>query len=524
MIWLMSKGAGMKIQRALISVSDKTDLVPFAQKLKRWGIEIISTGGTAKFLEENKVPVTLLSSITNFPEIMDGRVKTLHPLIFGGILGIRTNDEHKKQMAEHGIRPIDMVVVNLYPFEDRAVAKDLSVDDSIEWIDIGGPSLLRASAKNHAFVTVVTDPDDYARVGEELDKNEGSVPDETRKKLAMKVFQFTSYYDATIASHLSKKLDEKELPKFFPMSLKLSYSLRYGENPHQKGSLYLSPASSGASLAKAEKLQGKELSYNNLLDLDAAFQLSCALRKPSVVIIKHNNPCGVSVGDQISEVYRKARAADSVSAFGGVVAINGTVDEATAKIITEAFIEAIVAREFTTEARKVLSTKTNMRLLRLPEEWTITDMTEMKKIVGGALIQDRDMIELDRAACKVATRREPTEAEWKGLQFGWIVCQFVKSNAIVFTTDDTTVGVGAGQMSRVDSVKIAKIKAMNPLKGTVVASDAFFPFRDGVDEIASAGATAIIQPGGSIRDQECIDAANEHNIAMVFSGFRHFRH
>lgn len=514
----------MKIERALISVSDKTDLIGLAAALQQNGIEIISTGGTARFLHEHHIHVTQLSSVTGFPEILDGRVKTLHPAIFAGILSVRGNQEHDAQMREHKLRGIDLVVVNLYPFEKEAVAKDLGVEESIEWIDIGGPSLIRAAAKNHACVTVVIDPSDYGMLIEQMEKNNGEVPLEVRRKLAVKAYQFTSYYDATIAGHYMRKLGEPEFPSHFPVGLKLAVTLRYGENPHQKGALYVSSTVPGATVARAEKLQGKELSYNNLLDFDAAFQLSCALRRPSAVIVKHNNPCGVAVDDRISDAYRKARAADSVAAFGGIVSIHGAVDGETARVVSEAFIEGIVAQDFTAEALEILSKKTGMRLLKIPGEWRIQDRMDMKKITGGALLQDRDDLPLNRAETKVVTRRAPTDYEWKAMEFAWIVAQFVKSNAIVFAHADVTAGVGAGQMSRVDSVKIARIKAQGSLQGTAVGSDAFFPFRDGVDEIAAAGATAIIQPGGSVRDQEVIDAANEHNIAMVFSGARHFRH
>jgi phosphoribosylaminoimidazolecarboxamide formyltransferase / IMP cyclohydrolase len=514
----------VKIKRALISVSDKMGLLTFAEVLNQLGIEIISTGGTAKFLQEGGIPVTLLSSITNFPEILDGRVKTLHPQVFGGILAIRNEHRHIDQMQEHNLKAIDLVVVNLYPFEKNAVEKKLSLADSVEWIDIGGPSLIRASAKNHAFVTVITDPEDYSHVAEELQDHGGTTTLQTRVRLAHKAFQFTSYYDATIANYIGGKLEDNELSSYFPVNLKRITALRYGENPHQKAALYESVTAPGATLTKAEKIQGKELSFNNLLDFDAAFQLCCALNRTCAVIIKHNNPCGVSVRDSIAEAYRNARAADPVAAFGGVVGINGVVDEATAKVVTEAFIEGIVAHDFTPEALKILAIKTAMRLLKLPSPWKIEEPYEFKKITGGALVQDRDDAHLDRTTCKVVTKREPTETEWNALQFAWVVAQYVKSNAIVFTTDRETVAVGAGQMSRVDSVKIARLKAQNPLHRTAVGSDAFFPFRDGVDEIAAAGATCIIQPGGSIRDQEVIDAANEHNLAMVFTGVRHFRH
>lgn len=514
----------MKAKRALISVSDKSGLLPFAQKLQGWGVEMISTGGTAKFLEQNGIKVTSLSSVTGFPEILDGRVKTLHPAVFAGILSVRTSESHQRQMQEHRLHDIDLVVVNLYPFEEQAVSKDLGIAESVEWIDIGGPSLIRAAAKNHAFVAVLTDPQDYPAAIEEMEQSGGAISQATRTRLAVKAFQFTSYYDAVISSHYERKLGSGEFPRHFPIGLQLSSTLRYGENPHQKGALYVSPVVPGAAIARAEKLQGKELSYNNLLDFDAAFQIASALNRSCAVIVKHNNPCGVAAGPVISDVYRKARASDPVAAFGGVVAINGTVDEATARTITEAFIEGIVAREFTPEALAVLSTKTGMRLLKLPMEWKIQDSLDLKKITGGMLIQDRDELPLDRSACKVVTKRQPTEDEWIAMQFAWVITQYVKSNAIVFTTADTTVAVGAGQMSRVDSVKIARLKAQAPLNGTVVGSDAFFPFRDGVDELASAGATAVIQPGGSIRDKEVIEAADEHGLAMVFTGARHFRH
>lgn len=514
----------MKIQRALISVSDKTDLIGLAAALQQNGVEIISTGGTAKFLGEHHIHVTQLSSVSGFPEILDGRVKTLHPAIFAGILSVRDNPEHQAQMQEHQLQGIDLVVVNLYPFEKEAIAKDLGVEESIEWIDIGGPSLIRAAAKNHAYVTVVIDPADYEMVVDAMEKGGGEVPLETRRKLALKVFQFTSYYDATIASHYMRKLGTAEFPSHFPMGLKLSGTLRYGENPHQKGALYVAPAVPGAGIARAEKMQGKELSFNNLLDFDAAFQLSCVLARSSAVIVKHNNPCGVALDERVVEAYKKARAADPVAAFGGIVSICGTVDGDAARVIAEAFIEGIVAQDFTPEALEVLSRKTAMRLLRIPAPWRIEDRLDLKKITGGALVQDRDDLPLKRENTRAVTRRAPTEEEWKAMEFAWVVAQFVKSNAIVFAKPDVTVGIGAGQMSRVDSVKIARLKAQSTLAGTAVGSDAFFPFRDGMDEIAAAGATAVAQPGGSVRDQEVIDAANEHNIAMVFTGARHFRH
>ena len=423
----------MKINGALISVSDKTDLIGLAAALQQNGVEMISTGGTAKFLQDHHIHVTQLSSVTGFPEILDGRVKTLHPAIFAGILSVRENPAHQEQMKEHNLSGIDLIVVNLYPFEKEAVAKDLDVHESIEWIDIGGPSLIRAAAKNHECVTVVVDPADYESVVEEMEKNDGAISLEMRRRLALKAFQFTSYYDATIAGHHIRKMGLTEFPQHYPVGLKLSGTLRYGENPHQKGALYVSSAAAGANVANAEKLQGKELSYNNLLDFDAAFQLSCALNRSSAVIVKHNNPCGVAVDPSIAEAYRKARAADPVAAFGGIVSINGTVDADTARIVTEAFIEGIVAREFTAEALEILSKKTGMRLLRIAEAWAIQDRLDLKKITGGALLQDRDDLPLNREDCRIMTKRQPTDQEWKAMEFAWVVAQFVKSNAIVFS-------------------------------------------------------------------------------------------
>ncbi len=513
----------MKIKRALVSVSDKIGLQTFAEILKAQEIEIISTGGTAKFLEESGIGVTPLSSVTNFPEILDGRVKTLHPAIFGGVLAVRNDHRHQKQMQEHHLEGIDLVVVNLYPFEQKAVFQNLNIPDAVEWIDIGGPSLIRAAAKNHAFVTVVIDPEDYPRVAEEI-QHHGAVSEQTRVQLAVKAFQFTSYYDAVISNYFSAKLDHGNFPQYFPVNLKQLSALRYGENPHQKASLYASSTIPGAALTKAQKLQGKELSFNNLLDLDSAFQLCCSLARPCAVIIKHNNPCGVAVNESIADAYRKARAVDPVAAFGGVVGIHGVVDEATARVITEAFIEGLIAHDFTEEALKVLSAKSGIRVMKLPAPWVIEDRVDIKKITGGALIQERDDVPFNRSECRVVTRREPSDDEWTAMEFAWIVARHVKSNAIVFSTATETVAVGAGQMSRVDSVKIARLKAQSSLEGTAVGSDAFFPFRDGVDELAAAGARAVIQPGGSIRDQEVIAAANEHGLAMVFTGVRHFRH
>lgn len=516
------------IKRALISLSDKKGIVDFAKGLTEFGVEIISTGGTAKLLSESGIKVTEVSDYTGFPEMMDGRLKTLHPKVHGGLLGMRDNPEHMKAMETHGIKPIDMVVVNLYPFE-ATIAKGAAFEEAIENIDIGGPTMLRSAAKNHKDVAVVTDPDDYSIIIDELRKNGGNLSVETHFRLARKVFELTSRYDGAIANYLGRLENHKPVtvfPETLSMQFKKAQDLRYGENPHQAAAFYVEREIKESCVSNAKQLHGKELSFNNILDLDAAFETVKEFHEIATVIIKHTNPCGVATSsDGLADAYRMARAADPVSSFGGIAGLNRIVDEDTAREIVSTFMEAIIAPGYSPEALDVLKANKNLRLLQAPIlARPHQEGFDLKKVTGGLLIQDRDIKELDEKELKIVTKRNPTEEEMKALLFAWKVCKHVKSNAIVYTLKDRTVGVGAGQMSRVDSSRIAAIKAHGNLKGTVVASDAFFPFRDGVDTVAEAGATAIIQPGGSMRDDEVIEAANEHGIAMVFTGMRHFRH
>jgi phosphoribosylaminoimidazolecarboxamide formyltransferase/IMP cyclohydrolase len=516
------------IRRALISLSDKRGIVDFAKGLSVLDVEIISTGGTARLLRENGIAVTDVSDYTGFPEMMDGRLKTLHPKIHGGLLGMRDNPEHVKSMEEHGIRPIDMVVVNLYPFE-ATVAKGCTFEEAIENIDIGGPTMLRSAAKNHKDVAVVTDPDDYQGVLDELKKSGGSLSAETHFRLAKKVFDLTARYDGAISNYLGR-LEDKSIAMMFPETLTMQYlkaqDLRYGENPHQSAAFYVEREIKEPCISNAKQLHGKELSFNNILDLDAAFETVKEFHEMAAVIIKHTNPCGVAVSSEsLADAYRKARSADPISSFGGIIGLNLIVDEETAQEITSTFMEAVVAPGYTPEAMGVFSKSKNLRLLQAPIfAGHHPEGLDLKKVTGGLLVQDRDLVGLDEGTLKVVTRRRPTADEMKALVFAWKVCRHVKSNAIVYAIKDRTVGIGAGQMSRVDSSKIAAIKGHGNLKGTVAASDAFFPFRDGIDTVAEAGATAIIQPGGSVRDDEVIEAANEFGIAMVFTGVRHFRH
>ncbi|MCG5055842.1 MAG: bifunctional phosphoribosylaminoimidazolecarboxamide formyltransferase/IMP cyclohydrolase [Myxococcales bacterium] len=512
--------------RALLSVSDKSGIAELGQRLAKLGAEILSTGGTAKTLRESGVPVVEVGVYTGAPEILDGRVKTLHPKVAGGMLG-RPTPEHRQQMSEHGIPPIDLVVVNLYPFK-ATVAKGAPFEDIIENIDIGGPTMIRAAAKNHERVTVLVDPADYGRVCDQLEA-QGSVTETLRYQLARKAFAHTAAYDGAIAAYLGRveapETAPTEYPKTLHPELHLHSVLRYGENPHQTAAFYGWPDMVGPSLACAEVLQGKELSYNNLLDLDAAFKLCLEFAEPAVVIVKHTNPCGTAVAAAgVLEAYRRARETDPVSAFGGIVAINREVDGALAKEMTETFLECIIAPAFSEEALALLGAKKNLRVLRLPFEALPAGAWDLRTVAGGVLVQARDVQTSPATGGRVVTKREPTAAELADLDFAWRVTKHVKSNAIVFAAEGRTVGVGAGQMSRVDSVKIAISKARLPLKGCVVGSDAFFPFRDGVDEAAKVGITAIVQPGGSVRDQEVIDACNEYGIAMIFAGERHFRH
>ena len=528
----------MKVTQALISVSDKRGTVDFARELATLGIKLLSTGGTAKLLRDAGLAVTDVSDYTGFPEMLDGRVKTLHPKVHGGILGIRGNAEHAATMAKHDIPTIDLVVVNLYPFAQTIAKKDCTLEDAIENIDIGGPTKVRAAAKNHGNETggcaVVTDPEDYAGIVAELKTNNGAISAATRFTLAKKAFVHTARYDSAIANWLTS-LDQDNKPTTFPERLQLAFdkadTMRYGENPHQQAAFYREPTPPSGTIASYQQLQGKELSYNNIGDSDAAWEAVKAFdsASPTCVIVKHANPCGVALGATAEEAYRRAFSTDPTSAFGGIIAFNCAIDKATAEAVAGQFAEVIIAPEITAEARVVFGAKQNLRVLVVPlsQIGTNAGAFDYKRVGGGLLVQTADEARITQSDIKVVTKRVPTEQEMRDLLFAWKVAKYVKSNAIVYCKDAMTVGVGAGQMSRVDSARIAAIKAENnkmTVAGSVVASDAFFPFRDGLDVLAHAGATAVIQPGGSVRDAEVIAAADEHNIAMVFTGFRHFRH
>ncbi|MGD0843632.1 MAG: bifunctional phosphoribosylaminoimidazolecarboxamide formyltransferase/IMP cyclohydrolase [Geobacteraceae bacterium] len=517
-----------KITRALISVSDKTGIVEFSKELARSKVEILSTGGTAKLLRDAGLEVMDVSQFTGFPEMLDGRVKTLHPKVHGGLLGMRSNPAHVAKMKEYGIEPIDMVVVNLYPFEATVEKEGCTMEEAIENIDIGGPTMLRSAAKNYPDVTVIVDHADYRRVLAEMTENNGAVGVKTNFNLAVKVFQHTAAYDGAISNYLGARLGEKieEYPATFTLQVKKVQDLRYGENPHQSAAFYLEKSVREPSVANAVQLQGKELSFNNIIDLDGAIETVKEFHdQAAAVIIKHTNPCGVALARTPLDAYLKARECDPVSAFGGIVGFNRIVDGAAAKELSSTFLEAVVAPGYTEEALEIFKAKKNVRVMQVP---ILTGCEQegydLKKVVGGLLIQGRDLGIVRAANCRVVTARKPSANELAALDFAWKVCKHVKSNAIVFTNRVQTVGIGAGQMSRVDSSRIAVQKAQLPTKGTVLASDAFFPFRDGVDAAAEAGVTAIIQPGGSIRDEEVIRAADEHGMAMVFTGMRHFRH
>jgi phosphoribosylaminoimidazolecarboxamide formyltransferase / IMP cyclohydrolase len=509
------------INRVLLSVTDKSGLTDFARGLAAQGAQLISTGGTARLLRDAGIPVTDVSEVTRFPEMMDGRVKTIHPHIAAGILAIREKPDHMGALAEHGIAPIDMVVVNLYRFEDVAAKAGATLEELIENIDIGGPTMIRAAAKNYQDVAVVTSPLDYASILDEL-KSAGSLSRETHWRLARKAFATTAAYDAAISARLDQEAPQSGQPAALPAELHIrapkAMDLRYGENPHQKAALYARP---GQGLAGSKQLHGKELSYNNLVDLDAAWQLACEFDSPAVAIIKHTNPAGCAEQPALAEAYRQALACDPVSAYGGVIGINREVDAETATEIARLFVEAIAAPAYSTEALTILTAKKNLRLVQVVPG---VDTLVVKSISGGFLAQTADDITFYRSSAVVKTKRAPTENEWEALEFGWKVAKHVKSNAIVYARRGQTLAVGAGQMSRVDSVKLGAMKAVLPLQGSVVASDAFFPFADGVEEAARHGATAFIQPGGSLRDQEVIDAADRLGAAMVFTGVRHFRH
>jgi len=528
-----------KMRRALLSVFDKTGLVPFAQSLTRAGIELISTGGTAKSLREAGLNVIELADYTGFPEMLDGRVKTLHPKVHGGLLYIRDNPGHEASVRQHGIEPIDLVVVNLYPFEQTVARPNVTLHEAIENIDIGGPSMLRSASKNHDSVTVVIDPRDYPEVSKQI-LEQGNTTLEYRRKLAARVFAHTSAYDAAIAAHLVKtfggagltslttaitpKVKESVLPDDLGVKVPLAQSLRYGENPHQKAALY------GRFGDFFQQLHGKELSYNNILDLTAAATLIAefAGEQPTLAILKHTNPCGVGQGSTLREAWDKAFATDKQAPFGGIIAVNQPLDLPCAEAIAEIFSEVIVAPDFTPEAAALLQKKKNLRLLKVLQSPVTPTALEVRSVGAESfLVQERDLKRVTAGDLKVVTRRQPTEAELQAMLFGWRVVKHVKSNAIVYVGSDGTLGIGAGQMSRVDSSRIAVWKAGEaglPLAGSVVCSDAFFPFADGLIAAAKAGATAAIQPGGSVRDEEVIAAANEHNVAMVFTGVRHFRH
>jgi phosphoribosylaminoimidazolecarboxamide formyltransferase/IMP cyclohydrolase len=518
-----------RIQRAILSVTDKTGLVDFARKLSALNIELISTGGTAKLLRDAGIAVKDISDLTGFPEMLDGRVKTLHPKVHGGILHRREDPKHVAAVAEHGIAPIDMVVVNLYAFEKTAAKPGVAFEELIENIDIGGPSMIRSAAKNFHDVAIVTSPSDYDSIAEELQRDSGKLSLATKWRLAQKAFSTTAAYDSAIANTLDRisleqnKFDIQSQSATFPETLRLNFKknldLRYGENPHQKAAMYSD--GSNAGVANAHQLQGKELSYNNIVDLQAAWDLAQEFEEPVVAIIKHTNPCGTATGKTLAEAYKRALECDPVSAFGGVIGVNRPIDGEAAEEMHKLFLEVIAAPAFDEAAKAKFATKKNLRLVEVTpanQPWTL------KNVSGGILVQDADIRPLQETDLKVVTQRPPTPEETRALLFAWKVCKHVKSNAIVYARNGQTVGVGAGQMSRVDSAKIGAMKAQLPLKGTVAASDAFFPFPDGVEEIAKAGATAIIQPGGSQRDPEVIAAADRLGLAMLFTGVRHFRH
>jgi phosphoribosylaminoimidazolecarboxamide formyltransferase/IMP cyclohydrolase len=551
----------VKIRRALISVSDKSGIVDFARELKRFGVEIISTGGTASALRDAGIEVRDVSDVTGFPEMMDGRIKTLHPKIHGALLGLRDNPQHMSAMHEHKIEPIDMVVVNLYPFEQTISLEAVTLEAAIEQIDIGGPAMIRSAAKNWKDVAVIVLPEDYHRVVEEVIKNNGSLTMAIRRKLAIAAFRETARYDMIVSAYLEQQerrsqtssgidhltggigssigghvssgrgpVDAQDvsigtfhgsLPSQAQWTISKTADLRYGENPHQLAAIYLT--GSRAGLGNAALLSGKEMSFNNYVDADAAWQLVCDFDDLACAIIKHTNPAGVALGTSNEEAYRKALACDPVSAFGGIVAFNAPVDETAARAVTEIFTEVIIAPDYEPAALDVLKTKKNLRVLRAGRPEPIKGL-EYKQISGGMLVQTRDTHRMKRADLKVVTRRAPSDKEIEDLLFAWTVCKYTKSNAIVYVRDRQTVGVGAGQMSRVDSVKIGAMRAQLETAGSVLASDAFFPFRDGLDEAARHGITAVIQPGGSVRDAEVIAAADEHQLAMVFTGVRHFKH
>jgi phosphoribosylaminoimidazolecarboxamide formyltransferase/IMP cyclohydrolase len=527
----MTNESTRPVRRALISVSDKDGIIEFAKALHNQGVEILSTGGTAKLLIENMIPVMEVSKHTGFPEIMDGRVKTLHPKIHGGILGRRGIDDDV--MKDNDIAPIDLVVVNLYPFEATVASDECTLDDAIENIDIGGPAMVRATAKNHAFVSIIVDPDDYQRVLEEIHNNAGIVSKTTRFDLAVKAFEHTSNYDGMIANYLGRVKPDGTmdmLPRTINLQFSKAQEMRYGENPHQHAAFYTEKKPADACIATAKQLQGKELSYNNIGDTDAALECIKQFEEPACVIVKHANPCGVSVlnvdNGSLLEAYNAAYSTDPESAFGGIIAFNRELDADTAKTIVERqFVEVIIAPSISGEAIDAVAEKKNVRLLECGQWSKNNERLDFKRVNGGLLVQDADLLLVNEM--KVVTEAQPDEQQMIDLLFSWKVAKFVKSNAIVYAKNNMTIGVGAGQMSRINSARIAGIKAKHAgldVPGSVMASDAFFPFRDGIDAAHEAGIVAVIQPGGSMRDEEVIAAANEHGMAMIFTGMRHFRH
>ena len=514
------------IQRALISVSNKTGLVEFCRSLtEEFNIEIISTGGTLKVLEEASISAVEISQFTNFPEMMDGRVKTLHPKVHGGILARREQDQ--EIMEENNILAIDLVIVNLYPFKETISKADVSLEEAIENIDIGGPSMVRSAAKNNKYVGVVVEPDDYPLILKEMKGNRGSLSQEMRSSLATKAFNHTANYDTVISGYLSS-LTEQDFPNRIFAKFQKKEVMRYGENPHQKAAFYIDETKQGNGLGNAIQLQGKQLSYNNIADTDAALECVKSFEEPTCVIIKHANPCGVATDVDITEAYQKAFDADSTSAFGGIIALNRKLEERTAQqIIDNQFVEVIIAPGVSSSAQKILNTKENIRVLEMESMEKLSSGFKFLSVVDGLLVQEIDNGSISAKDLKIVSSREPTEKEVQDCLFAWKVCKFVKSNAIVYAKNNQTVGIGAGQMSRIDSTQIAASKAKESgfeTKGCAMASDAFFPFRDGIDVAASMGISSIIQPGGSIRDDEIIEAANEANMAMIFTGMRHFRH
>lgn len=516
------------IRRALLSVFDKDGILELGRSLADAGIEILSSGGTARLLKDNGVAVVAVPDYTGFPEMLDGRVKTLHPKIHGGILALRDNEGHMADLARNAIEPIDLVVVNLYPFEKTAGTEGISLRDVIEMIDIGGPTMVRAAAKNFAHVGIVVDPADYAAVIGEI-QADGWLADATRRRLAVRAFQHTCAYDSAVHAYLARNGETHSAGDAMPERLSIDFvkkqGLRYGENPHQQAAFYHEPAAAGLSFAEAIQLQGKELSFNNILDFDAALCLVAELQSGACAIIKHGNPCGAALGSDPRTAFERALECDPMSAFGGVIAFNRGVDARTAEVIAEHFFEGVLAPCFDVEARERLARKKNLRLLEIGDlAGRRREGFDLRRVSGGILAQDWDRVSESVRDSDVVTQRAPTDEHWQALEFAWAICKHVKSNAIVYANAKRTVGIGAGQMSRVDSARLGVEKAQSPIAGTVMASDAFFPFRDGIDAAAEAGVVAVIQPGGSIRDDEVIAAANEHGLAMVFTGRRHFRH